>query len=39
MEQKEVNHEWENIKSTIIESAKEMIKTRERHSATQRVVG
>jgi len=27
MEQKEVNHEWENIKSTILESAEEIIKT------------
>jgi len=30
MEQKEVNHEWENIKSTILESAEEIIKTREK---------
>jgi len=32
MEQKEVNPEWENIKSTIIESAEEIIETRERHT-------
>jgi len=31
MEQKEVNHEWKNIKSTILESAEEIIKTREKH--------
>jgi len=35
MEQKEVNHEWENIKSTIIESAEEIIKTRERHTSNE----
>jgi len=26
-----VNHEWKNIKSTILESAEEIIKTREKH--------
>jgi len=31
MEQKEVNHEWKNIKNTILESAEEIIKTREKH--------
>jgi len=31
MEQKEVNHEWKNIKSTILESAEEIINTREEH--------
>ena len=31
MEQKEVNHEWKNIKSTILESAEEIIKTRGKH--------
>jgi flagellar biosynthesis chaperone FliJ len=31
MEQKEVNHEWLNIKSTIIELAEEIIKTQERN--------
>jgi len=35
MEQKEVNYEWENIKSTILESTEEIIKTREK----KRVVG
>jgi len=31
---KEVNREWENIKSTIKESAEEIIRKRERHTAT-----
>jgi len=31
MEQKEVNHEWKNIKITILESAQEIIKTQEKH--------
>ena len=31
MEQKEVNHEWKNMKSTILESAEEIIKTQEKH--------
>jgi len=35
MEEKEVNYEWENRKSTALESAEEIIKTREK----KRVVG
>ena len=31
MEQADVNHEWENIKSVILESAEETIKTREKY--------
>ena len=31
---KEVNREWENIKTTIIESAEEITRKRERHTAT-----
>jgi hypothetical protein len=31
MEQADVNHEWENIKSVILESAEETIKTRVKH--------
>jgi hypothetical protein len=34
LQKMEQNHEWESIKSTIIESAKEIIETRERHTAT-----
>ena len=32
IEQKEVNHEWKNIKSIILESAEEIIKAREKHT-------
>ena len=32
MEQKEVNHEWENVENTIIETAEEIIKTQEKHT-------
>jgi hypothetical protein len=35
IEQNEVNHEWENIKSTILESAEEIIKTREKHARNE----
>jgi len=35
MEHKEVKNEWENVISAILESAEEIIKTREK----QRVVG
>jgi hypothetical protein len=31
MEQADVNHEWENTKSVILESAEEIIKTREKY--------
>jgi hypothetical protein len=31
IEQADVNHEWENIKSVILESAEETIKTREKY--------
>ena len=35
IEQKEVNHEWKNIKITILELAEEIIKTREKHTCNK----